>query len=56
VRLLEKHWPCSACFVTRKARHSRRGRTGAPLFVDVRGGSGDASESAHEHAEIAAIC
>lgn len=60
VRLLEKHWPTlrSLGLVTRrKARHFRGAeQDGAPLFVEIFDWvSGEASERAHEHAEIAAI-
>jgi hypothetical protein len=60
VRLLEKHWPAlrTLGLVTRrKARHFRGAeQDGQPLFVEMFDWvSGEASEQAHTHAEIAAI-
>ena len=59
-RLLEKHWPVlrSLGLVTRrKARHFRGAeKDGEPLFVEMfEWVSGQASENAHTHAEVAAI-
>ena len=60
IRLLERHWPAlrSLGLVTRrKPRHFRGAeQDGSPLFVEMfEWLDGRASESAHAHAEIAAI-
>jgi hypothetical protein len=59
-RLLERHWPALRALglvTRRRARHFRGvEHDGEPIFVEMFDWiSGEASEKAHTHAEIAAI-